>query len=48
MRAAIVKLYEDSELRMKMAQGALNRITTHLSNKRTVEEYSAFYERISA
>jgi len=48
LAAAIIKLYKDSELRMKMAQGSLTRVTTHLSNERTVEEYKAFYERISA
>lgn len=45
---AICKLYEDPELRKKVAKGSLERVTTHLSNERTVSEYKAFYERISA
>lgn len=47
LSAAISTLYEDAELRNKLALGALKRVTTHLSNERTVAEYKTFYEKIS-
>ena len=44
---AITRLSESPELRNKLAKGSLERVSTHLSNDRTVKEYAAFYERIS-
>ena len=45
---AICRLYEDPTLREKIAKGALQRVSTRLSNERTVSEYKAFYDRITA
>ncbi|MEX2597627.1 MAG: glycosyltransferase family 4 protein [Salibacteraceae bacterium] len=45
---ALKKLYESSDIRQKMGEAAKKHISSFLSINRSVEEYAALYERISA